>query len=180
MPSPPPALAHATDDAENTETAPVRVASIEIQMEVEGQGRVDHTAYVEQGEDGANGAMRFAEMFAHNGVANLLSITSQLDAKAQQSGYTPPDDIMRCGKRGRPCSAGKLRKRAAESRKAELYDMNGADLIRALSKRGLEEPMVQRLTSELEHALRMLSKQRERVILAAMKQDIVNDTKFDE
>ena len=131
-------------------------------MEVEGQGRVDHTAYVEQGEDGANGAMRFAEMFAHNGVANLLSITSQLDAKAQQSGYTPPDDIMRCGKRGRPCSAGKLRKRAAESRKAELYDMSGADLIRALSKRGLEEPMVQRLTSELEHALRMLSKQRER------------------
>jgi len=41
-------------------------------------------------------------------------------------------------KKSRPCSAGKLWKRAEDMRKADVHDEAGADLIRALLKSGIE------------------------------------------
>ena len=50
---------------------------------------------------------------------------------------------------GQVCSAGKLRKRAEENRKVDLYDAMGADILRALQRKGLEEQVGRRTPSPL-------------------------------
>lgn len=77
-----------------------------------------------------------------------------------QAAYETPKEITHCGKR--VCTAGKFKKRAEENRKVELYDAMGADLLRALSKKGLEEQIKERLHKELARGFELVKYQRKK------------------
>jgi hypothetical protein len=49
----------------------------------------------------------------------LLEVASKLNKLLEEKGYTAPKDITHCGKR--KCSVGKLKGRAEEARKAEMF-----------------------------------------------------------
>jgi tetratricopeptide (TPR) repeat protein len=134
-------------------------------------------AYIYDGEDAAVGAFRFAEQYSRyytNGMIpiptvlhvahDLLdSITTNIDSDE----YIPPQSITHCGggegnKKSRPCSAGKLWKRAEDMRKADVHDEAGADLIRALLKSGIEVDFKEKCERSLQWALGSVRKQRER------------------
>ncbi|KAL7454410.1 hypothetical protein ACHAWC_006058 [Mediolabrus comicus] len=110
-------------------------------------------AYIYDGEDAAVGAFRFAEQYSRyytNGMIPIPTVLhvvhDLLDSITTNIGsdeYIPPQSITHCGggegnKKSRPCSAGKLWKRAEDMRKADVHDEAGADLIRALLKSGIE------------------------------------------
>jgi tetratricopeptide (TPR) repeat protein len=135
-------------------------------------------AYIYDGEDAAVGAFRFAEQYSRyytNGMIpiptvlhvahDLLdSITTNISSDEE---YTPPQSITHCGggegnKKSRPCSAGKLWKRAEDMRKADVHDEAGADLIRALLKSGIEVDFKEKCERSLQWALGSVRKQRER------------------
>ena len=146
------------------------------------------TAYVLEGEDAGVGAFRFAEDYGvFEDIDMVVNVAQQLEAKLlalavttttsphedddggdqnnndndnNNNYYTPPRDITHCGKR--PCSAGKLWKRAQELRKADMHDAAGADLIRALLKSGIETDFIERCNQSLQWALGSIRKQRER------------------
>jgi hypothetical protein len=131
------------------------------------------TAMVYEGEDAAVGAFRFAEEYlADNANINvldqqaqmmdtILDVARQLQTKLiDASNYTPPAELTNCGKR--PCSAGKLWKRADELRKADMHDAAGAGLIRALLKSGLEIDFVQKCHKSLLWAMGSVQRQRQR------------------
>jgi hypothetical protein len=121
-------------------------------------------AYVGDGEDAAVGAFRFAEESSNDlPVEKVLEVAQKLqDAylTGKEDGYTPPKELTHCGKR--VCSAGKLWKRAEEMRKADMHDVAGADLIRALFKTGIEVDFKQRCKRSLQWALGSIQRQRER------------------
>ena len=91
-------------------------------------------AYIYQGEDAAIGAFRFAENYSTYfknemiPTATVLEIARNLQTSLSNSDseYTPPNDITHCGvdsnKKSRPCSAGKLWKRAEDFRKDDMHD----------------------------------------------------------
>ena len=91
-------------------------------------------AYIYQGEDAAIGAFRFAENYSTYfknemiPTATVLDIARNLQTSLSNSDseYTPPNDITHCGgdsnKKSRPCSAGKLWKRAEDFRKDDMHD----------------------------------------------------------
>lgn len=121
-------------------------------------------ASIYQGEDAALGAVRFAEEHGLDDPSQLLEIVEKLVAAGDSAGYEPPQELIRCtsGGKSKPCSAGKLWKRAEESRGADLYDAAAADLIRALSKSGIEVDFVERCHKSLQWAIGSIQRQRER------------------
>ena len=131
-------------------------------------------AYVLDGEDAAIGAFRFAEQHGahyHNQISTetVLDIAKELDANlsARVPDYAPPKDVTHCGsadatKRSKPCSAGKLWKRAEEMRKEDMHDAAGADLLRALLKTGIEVDFVEKCERSLQWAFGSVRRQRER------------------
>ena len=76
------------------------------------------------------------------------------------SDYVPPLELTKCGKKA--CSAGKLWKRAEENRKADAHDLAGADLLRALAKRGIEVDFVEKCKQSLIRTFDNIKRQRER------------------
>jgi len=139
-------------------------------------------AQVYEGEDAAVGAFRFAEEYARHYPNDMIPISTVLTVARQLqdsigSEYIPPQEITHCGggdggssannnsastKKSRPCSAGKLWKRAEDMRKAEVHDEAGADLIRALLKSGVEIDFKEKCERSLQWALGSVRKQRER------------------
>ncbi|KAL7459249.1 hypothetical protein ACHAWC_011326 [Mediolabrus comicus] len=134
-------------------------------------------AYIYDGEDAAVGAFRFAEQYSRyytNGMIPIPTVLhvvhDLLDSITTNIGsdeYIPPQSITHCGggegnKKSRPCSAGKLWKRAEDMRKADVHDEAGADLIRALLKSGIEVDFKEKCERSLQWALGSVRKQRER------------------
>jgi DnaJ family protein C protein 3 len=150
------------DDAEaDVEPERVLVAAVKMTLRRGAEGDTfEATASVFTGEDAALGAFRFGEEYSFQGVDELISLSSQLQEKLDRAEYITPEEITHCGKR--VCSAGKLRKRAEENRKVDLYDAMGADILRALQRKGLEEQVKDRMRRELEMAFQGLTRQRER------------------
>ena len=125
-------------------------------------------AYVNTSEDAAIGAFRFAEQFSSHFTHGIIPTETVLNvARELQSSlpedYTPPEDISHCGdKKRRPCSAGKLWKRAEELRKDDMHDAAGSNLIRAMLKTGIEVDFIERCERSLQWAFGSISRQRER------------------
>eukprot|EP00984_Skeletonema_dohrnii_P002534 scaffold876_cov92-Skeletonema_dohrnii-CCMP3373.AAC.9 len=138
------------------------------------------SAHIYEGEDAAMGAFRFAEQYSRHYTNDMIPIPTVLDVarelqEATHSGYTPPNDITHCGggdatKKSRPCSAGKLWKRAEDMRKADVHDEAGADLIRALLKSGIEVDFKEKCERSLQWALGSVRKQRERERRVALEE----------
>ena len=138
------------------------------------------SAHIYEGEDAAMGAFRFAEQYSRHYTNDMIPIPTVLSVarelqEATNSGYTPPNDITHCGggdakKKSRPCSAGKLWKRAEDMRKADVHDEAGADLIRALLKSGIEVDFKEKCERSLQWALGSVRKQRERERRAALEE----------
>jgi len=139
------------------------------------------SAHIYEGEDAAMGAFRFAEQYSRHytndmiPIPTVLSVARELQEATNNSGYTPPNDITHCGggdakKKSRPCSAGKLWKRAEDMRKADVHDEAGADLIRALLKSGIEVDFKEKCERSLQWALGSVRKQRERERRAALEE----------
>jgi tetratricopeptide (TPR) repeat protein len=110
-------------------------------------------------EDAAIAAFRFAETYSFFSSTDLLDIMARLTADLPPT-YTPPAELTHCGKKA--CTAGKLYKRAEESRKAEMHDAAGADLLRAMTKSGLETDFVDKCKAALDRAFDSVKRQRER------------------
>ena len=91
-----------------------------------------------------------------------LSLPLSLVSLPTFCSYEVPEEISKCGKAKKTCSAGKLFKRAEENRKAEMHDDAGADLLRALRKKGLETDFVAKCEQSLGRALEAVQRQRER------------------
>lgn len=153
------------------------------------------TAFIYQGEDAAIGAFRFAERYTSYYENEVIPISTVLDIarELQQSltssssgqDYTPSTDVTHCGgesdnKKSRPCSAGKLWKRAEDMRKAELYDAAGADLIRALLKSGTEVDFVEKCERSLQWAFVSVRKQREREHKLALEEAKLEKRRMEE
>lgn len=148
------------------------------------QGR----AYVYEGEDAAVGAFRFAENYSahypHQMVptATVLDVARELQG-ALPEGYAPPKDVTHCGedsKKRRPCSAGKLWKRAEEMRKEDMHDAAGSDLIRALLKTGIEVDFVERCERSLQWAFGSITRQRERERRMALEEAKLEKRRMEE
>ena len=125
-------------------------------------------AQVYDGEDAAIGAFRFAENYSRhytNGMIGsdiVLDIARNLIANLPND-YVVPEEITHCGdSKRRPCSAGKLWKRAEEWRKDDMHDAAGADLIRALLKTGIEVDFIEKAQKSLQWAFGSIGRQRER------------------
>lgn len=153
------------------------------------------TALIYEGEDAAIGAFRFAERYTSHYENEVIPVSTVLDIarELQQSltsspsgqDYTPSIDITHCGgesgnKKSRPCSAGKLWKRAEDMRKAELYDAAGADLIRALLKSGTEVDFVEKCERSLQWAFVSVRKQRERERKLALEEAKLEKRRMEE
>ena len=72
----------------------------------------------------------------------------------------PVQLVPRCGKKS--CTAGKLWKRSEEFRKVDAHDSAGADLLRALKKKGLETEFKEKCALGLRRAFEGVKRQRER------------------
>jgi ShK domain-like len=121
------------------------------------------TAYMHPGEDFAVGAIRFAENFGVQDIPLILKIAEKLQEVSCD--YIPLVELTHCsaaGKPSKPCSAGKLWKRAEDLRKAEIHDEAAADLVRALLKNGIEVDFVEKAQRSLQWALQSIQRQRER------------------
>ena len=133
------------------------------------------------------GAFRFAEEYSRHynndmvPISTVLNVARELQealSTTNNSEYTPPTEITHCGtgggegntKKSRPCSAGKLWKRAEDMRKADVYDEAGADLIRALFKSGIEVDFKEKCERSLQWALGSVRKQRERERRVALEE----------
>ena len=151
--------------------------------------------HVLDGEDAAMGAVRFAEEQnllgnddndtndnAQSSSTVLLLATAQaLHAKLQSDvpTYEIPKEFSHCGGK-RPCSAGKLWKRAEEMRKADMHDVAGADYIRALMKTGIEVDFVERCHQSLRWALGSIRRQRERERREALEEEKLEQRRQEE
>ena len=141
-------------------------------------------AHVYPDEDAAIGAFRFAERYSMHyirGTETVIPTAVVLDvARALQKSLATPDGVARpapdhvlcssANSKRKPCSAGKLWKRAEEMRKADMHDAAGADLLRALLKSGLEADFVQRCERGLQWAFGSIRRQREREAREAIEE----------
>jgi hypothetical protein len=146
----------------------------EAESDASSGGRFMGVASVYDGEDAAVGAFRFAENYSTeypNGViptSTVLNVARDLQRSMAESNaeYVPPTSVTHCGggsnKKSRPCSAGKLWKRAEEFRKDDMHDAAGADLIRALLKSGIEIDFADKCERSLMWAMGSIRRQRER------------------
>ncbi|GMI24258.1 hypothetical protein TeGR_g10607 [Tetraparma gracilis] len=162
----------AAEELSSEPPAPLATAEMTITpMNAEGGAAPPFAAVarVYPGEDPAAGAYRFAEeFFADAYVRRLPDVPSfgqlfDIVARLEQGlpgGWEAPAELARCGKR--PCTAGKLWKRAEENRKAGFHDSQGADLLRALAKNGLEEEFVGKCERGLARSFEGVGRQRER------------------
>jgi len=122
--------------------------------------------YVHEGDDVGTAAFRFAEEHSSkfpspsDTLDMVLKVARELHTALEEKRYEPPKELTHCGKR--PCSAGKLWKRAEEMRKADMHDNAGADLIRALLKTGIEIDFIERCKRSLQWAFGSIQRQRER------------------
>jgi len=89
----------------------------------------------------------------------IIEIYMHLNTKIP-SDYVVPSSITHCG--ARACTAGKLWKRSEENRKSDLHDLASADLLRALSKRGIEVDFKDKCKQGLVRAFDNIQRQRER------------------
>ena len=127
------------------------------------------TVFVLKGEDVGIAAFRFAEDYSIQDPETVLHVAERLQSLLRRSNdeattskdYEIPKELTHCGGK-RPCSAGKLWKRAEEMRKADMHDDAGADLIRALLKSGIEVDFKDRCKKSLMWALGSIERQRER------------------
>lgn len=129
------------------------------------------TVFVLEGEDVGIAAFRFAEDYSIQDPETVLHVAERLQSLLRRSNdddeattakdYEIPKELTHCGGK-RPCSAGKLWKRAEEMRKADMHDHAGADLIRALLKSGIEVDFKDRCKKSLMWALGSIERQRER------------------
>ena len=127
------------------------------------------TVFVLEGEDVGIAAFRFAEDYSIQDPETVLHVAERLQSLLRRSNdeattskdYEIPKELTHCGGK-RPCSAGKLWKRAEEMRKADMHDDAGADLIRALLKSGIEVDFKDRCKKSLMWALGSIERQRER------------------
>jgi len=121
---------------------------------------------VYDGEDVGIAAFRFVEEHSGDFKSSaetqdvVMKVAHQLQELLEEQKYEPPKELTHCGKR--PCSAGKLWKRAEEMRKADMHDDAGADLIRALLKTGIEVDFIERCKRSLQWAFGSIQRQRER------------------
>ncbi|GMH96044.1 hypothetical protein TrST_g917 [Triparma strigata] len=138
-----------------------RIASIELTLteNVDGATPVKASAYVDDGEDYAIGAFRFAEDHSFFHVETVLDVAKKLQVELPET-YSTPESLTKCGKK--TCSAGKLWKRSDEMRKADMHDAAGADLIRAMFKKGIESDFVAKCEQSLERTFDNIKRQRER------------------
>ncbi|KAL3771298.1 hypothetical protein ACHAW5_004507 [Stephanodiscus triporus] len=162
------------DDEEDEDNDDVGEAEEEEEEgEADATGRRTVAARVYEGEDAAIGAFRFAEEYSTeypNGVvptSAVLSVARRLQKSLAEgrADYAPPTTVTHCGGGGgksRPCSAGKLWKRAEEFRKDDMHDSAGADLIRALLRSGIEIDFADRCERSLQWAIGSIRRQRER------------------
>ena len=141
-------------------------------------------AHVYPDEDAAIGAFRFAERYSMHyirGTDTVIPTAVVLDvARELQKSLATPDGVARpapdhvlcssANSKRKPCSAGKLWKRAEEMRKADMHDAAGADLLRALLKSGLEADFVQRCERGLQWAFGSIRRQREREAREAIEE----------
>lgn len=143
-------------------------------------------AYVKEGEDAAIGAFRFAEEYLLEGdemdqhedtIAMVLDVAQFLQEDLPKD-FKPPSDIL-CNNK-KPCSAGKLWKRAEQMRKADMHDAAGADLIRALLKTGIEVDFVERCQRTLKWAFGSVSRQREREKREAIEEEKLEQRRQEE
>jgi len=122
--------------------------------------------YVLEGDDIGVAAFRFAEAYSDAFDSPLetqeavMEVAKKLQRVLEAQNYEAPKELTHCGKR--PCSAGKLWKRAEEMRKADMHDDAGADLIRALLKTGIEVDFINRCKRSLQWAFGSIQRQRER------------------
>ncbi|GMH63681.1 hypothetical protein TL16_g03779 [Triparma laevis f. inornata] len=137
------------------------IASIELTLteNVESAEPIKANAYVVAGEDFAVGAFRFAEDHSFFHVQTVIDVAKKLQSNLPES-YAAPESLTKCGKK--TCSAGKLWKRAEEMRKADMHDAAGADLIRAMFKKGIESDFVAKCEQSLERTFDNIKRQRER------------------
>ena len=132
------------------------------------------TARVYEGEDVGIAAFRFVEEHSaffrkdEEPQALVMEVATKLQELLEAKNYEPPKELTHCGKR--PCSAGKLWKRAEEMRKADMYDDAGADLIRTLLKTGIEVDFVERCKRSLNWSFDSIKRQRERERLEAIEE----------
>lgn len=121
------------------------------------------TAVIMNGQDFATGAIQFAEDYGIQDISEILSTAEKLREASTE--YSPPQELTHCtspGKPTKPCTAGKLWKRAEDLRKADIHDEVAADLVRILLKSGIEVDFVEKAQRSLSWALQSIQRQRER------------------
>ena len=148
------------------------VASLDFVLNQEGESIPVH---LYDGEDVGVAAFRFAEeqsaYLNTKGESQeiVMQVAHQLQDLLEAKDYETPKELTHCGKR--PCSAGKLWKRAQEMQKADMYDNAGADLIRALLKTGIEVDFADRCKRSLQWAFGRIQQQREREKKEAIEEE---------
>lgn len=152
-------------------------------LSCKGKGTFTANAYVMDGEDAGIGAFRFAEEYSthfqeDSTTETVMDVAKQLQDALVAKNYNPPTELTKCGKR--PCSAGKLWKRAEEMRKADMHDAAGADLIRALMKSGIEIDFIERCKRSLQWAFGSIKRQREREAREAFEQEKIEKRRQEE
>lgn len=147
------------------------------------------TAEIYNGEDAAVSAFRFAEEFGHlyqnedqNGmpISKVIEIHAILQKKIDEehNEYQPSKEITHCG--SKKCSAGKLWKRAESFRKEDMHDAAGADLIRALSRTGIEVDFQEKCKNMLQWALQSVRRQRDREARQAEAEALLEERRQEE
>ena len=113
-------------------------------------------ANVHEGEDAAIASLRFCERYALLSAEWLQSIAKQLGEKltAEKPDYAPKEGTTLK-------SAGAHKKRAKEAQKDGEYDVAIVDLVRALSRKGLEDDVKDKMVRSIGDALRGLRGQRQ-------------------
>jgi tetratricopeptide (TPR) repeat protein len=153
----------ARDQRDREEMAKLGEVVVEVGMTVTVQEGSNHrniptAARLHAGDDPAAAAFRFCEKYnlLGGGKQQLLNIAQQLQERLnqQKSDYKPADGAVLK-------TAGAHSKRAKAAQKDGEYDQAVIDIIRAMSRKGLEEDVVAKFERSLSDALRGLRGQRE-------------------
>ena len=140
--------------AEDAQLGPV-VAAMQFTVTKDNR-QMARAAQVHEGEDAAVAALRFCERYSLLSAEWLQSIAKQLGEKvaADKPDYKPKEGLVLK-------SAGAHKKRAKEAQKDGEYDVAIVDLIRALSRKGLEDDVKAQMERSISDALRGLRSQRQ-------------------
>lgn len=153
----------AREKRDREEIAKLGEVIVEVPMTVtvqDGPNRhnIGTAARVHAGDDPAAAAFRFCEKYnlLGGGKQQLLSIAEQLHdrLREQKPDYKPAAGAILK-------TAGAYSKRAKSAQKDGDYDQAAIDLLRAMSRKGLEEDVVAKFDRSLHDALRGLKGQRE-------------------